>query len=101
MIYLDNAATTKPYPEAVDAMMDTLTELYGNPSAIYSLGSGAKKRVNLAKRTIAAGERSRTTGHCAVCVRPMETEGNISSQPGSSTMPYCIPASMWKDRALR
>ena len=54
MIYLDNAATTKPYPEAVDAMMDTLTELYGNPSAIYSLGSGAKKRVNLAKRTIAA-----------------------------------------------
>ncbi|MGN0425626.1 MAG: cysteine desulfurase NifS [Acetatifactor sp.] len=54
MIYLDNAATTKPYPEAVDAMMDTLTEQYGNPSAIYSLGSGAKKRVNQAKRTIAA-----------------------------------------------
>lgn len=54
MIYLDNAATTKPFPEAVESMLETLMEQYGNPSAIYSLGSGGKKRVNQAKRTIAA-----------------------------------------------
>lgn len=53
MIYLDNAATTKPAPEVVEAMLPYLTECFGNPSAIYSLGSGAKKVVNRCKRTIA------------------------------------------------
>ena len=52
MIYLDNAATTKAAPEAVEAMLPYLTENYGNPSAIYSSGSAAKKAVNQAKRTI-------------------------------------------------
>lgn len=55
MIYLDNAATTRTAPEVVDAMMPYLTGQYGNPSAIYSLGSAAKKAVNQAKRTIAGG----------------------------------------------
>lgn len=54
MIYLDNAATTKPAKEVVDAMLPYLQENYGNPSAIYSLGTAAKKKVNQAKRTIAA-----------------------------------------------
>lgn len=53
MIYLDNAATTRPAPEAVEAMMPYFTTAYGNPSAVYSLGSAAKKAVNQAKRTIA------------------------------------------------
>lgn len=53
MIYLDNAATTRTAPEAVEAMLPYLTEQYGNPSAIYSLGSAARKAVNQAKRTIA------------------------------------------------
>lgn len=53
MIYLDNAATTKTAPEAVEAMLSYLTEMYGNPSALYSLGSAAKKAVNEARRTIA------------------------------------------------
>ncbi|MCM1058182.1 MAG: cysteine desulfurase NifS [Firmicutes bacterium] len=53
MIYLDNAATTKTAPEAVEAMLPFFSERFGNPSAIYSLGSDAKKAVNQAKRTIA------------------------------------------------
>ena len=53
MIYLDNAATTRPAPEVVEAMLPYLTECYGNPSAIYSLGSSVKKAVNRARRTIA------------------------------------------------
>lgn len=53
MIYLDNAATTKPAPEVVEAMLPYIKECYGNPSAIYSLGSSAKKAVNHARRTIA------------------------------------------------
>ena len=53
MIYLDNAATTKTAPEVVEAMLPYFSEQFGNPSAIYSLGSAAKKAVNRAKRTIA------------------------------------------------
>lgn len=53
MIYLDNAATTKPLPEVVEAMTDCLKNEYGNPSAIYGIGSSAKKIVNSCKRTIA------------------------------------------------
>ncbi len=53
MIYLDNAATTRTAPEVVEAMLPFFTEQYGNPSAIYSLGSAAGKAVNQAKRTIA------------------------------------------------
>lgn len=53
MIYLDNAATTRTAPQAVEAMLPYFCEQYGNPSAVYSLGSSAKKAVNRAKRTIA------------------------------------------------
>ncbi len=54
MIYLDNAATTKTAPEVVEAMLPYFTEMYGNPSAIYSLGSAGKKAINEARRTIAS-----------------------------------------------
>lgn len=53
MIYLDNAATTRTAPEAVEAMLPYLKEQFGNPSAVYSIGSAAKKAINQAKRTIA------------------------------------------------
>lgn len=54
VIYLDNAATTKTAPEVVEAMMPYFFENYGNPSAIYSLGSAGKKAINNARRQIAA-----------------------------------------------
>lgn len=54
MIYMDNAATTKTAPEVVEAMLPYFSENYGNPSAIYSLGSANKKAINEARRTIAA-----------------------------------------------
>lgn len=54
MIYMDNAATTRTAPEVVEAMLPYFSENYGNPSAIYSLGSANKKAINEARRTIAA-----------------------------------------------
>lgn len=54
MIYLDNAATTRTAKEVVEAMLPYFTEQYGNPSAVYTLGSAAKSAVNRAKRTIGA-----------------------------------------------
>ena len=38
MIYLDNAATTRPCAEAVAAVNDALTARWGNPSAVHRLG---------------------------------------------------------------
>ena len=55
LIYLDNAATTRVAPEAVDAMMPYFTEYYGNPSAIYSFAGEAKRAIEEARRTLAAG----------------------------------------------
>lgn len=54
LIYLDNAATTKVYPEVVEAMTPYFTELYGNPSSIYSFAGKAKDAVEKARENLAA-----------------------------------------------
>ena len=54
MIYLDNSATTKPCAEAVGAMMDALTESWGNPSALYGFGIEAAKQLRTARMQVAA-----------------------------------------------
>lgn len=53
IIYLDNAATTRCLPEAVETMLPYFSEYYGNPSSIYALGAESKKAVNEARRIIA------------------------------------------------
>ena len=53
MIYADNAATTKMSKTAVDAMMSVITENYGNPSSLYSIGQKAKEILEEARATVA------------------------------------------------
>ena len=53
MIYLDNAATTKCAPEALEAMLPYFCEKYGNASSVYGLGSEAKKAIGNARRILA------------------------------------------------
>ena len=53
IIYLDNAATTKPCKEAVNAMINA-AEHFGNPSSLHRLGLDAEKLINSAKEEIAA-----------------------------------------------
>ena len=55
MIYLDNAATTKMLPEVLESMIPYFTEQYGNPSAIYSLGSSGKRAINEVRGILAEG----------------------------------------------
>lgn len=53
IIYFDHAATTYVKPEVFDAMKPWFTELYGNPSSIYSLGRESKKAIEEARAQIA------------------------------------------------
>lgn len=52
-IYLDNAATTKVAPEAVEAMLPYFTEDYGNPSSVYSFATKNKNAVDEQRDIIA------------------------------------------------
>ena len=54
MIYLDNSATTKPCPEAVEAMMKAMTDHWANPSALYSFGIEAGRQLRTARHAVAA-----------------------------------------------
>ena len=54
MIYLDNSATTKPCPEAVEAVTKALTETWGNPSALYSFGIDTARLLRTARQQVAA-----------------------------------------------
>lgn len=52
-IYADNSATTKIAPEVLEKMMPYLTEVYGNPSSLYSVGGRAKEALEEARENIA------------------------------------------------
>ncbi len=54
MHYLDHAATTPIPAEVAQAMMDVLTNQYGNPSAQYPMGQEAKRLVERCRASIAA-----------------------------------------------
>lgn len=54
MIYLDNSATTRPCAEAVAAMTEMLTECWGNPSSLHTLGMNAARKLGEARRQVAA-----------------------------------------------
>ena len=43
--YLDNSATTKPCDECVSAVMNMLTDNFGNPSSLHNLGINAMKEI--------------------------------------------------------
>ena len=51
-VYLDNSATTKVCKEAADKAYEIMTEGYGNPSSLHSLGNKAAKELKNARKTI-------------------------------------------------
>ena len=54
MIYLDNAATTRPCEAAVQATLRTLTEDWGNPSSVHRLGISAARLLQRSRQSVAA-----------------------------------------------
>jgi cysteine desulfurase len=53
MIYLDNAATTKPKKVVIDAINECLIETWGNPSSLHTLGKAAKNVVDENRKIVA------------------------------------------------
>ena len=52
-IYLDYAATTFTRPEAIEAMIPYMGQIYGNPSSLHSFGMKAKKALEESREKIA------------------------------------------------
>jgi len=52
-IYLDNNATTKVDPMAVEEMLPLFTKQFGNPSSIHSFGDQVGGKIKVARRHIA------------------------------------------------
>lgn len=81
-VYADNSATTALSPKVLEKMMPYLTEVYGNPSSIYTIGAKARAAVETARENIAKisvrltrtkftlpqAEVNPTTGHSRVFV---------------------------------
>ena len=53
MIYFDNSATTKPYPEALATYTEVATRSWGNPSSLHNLGSQATRILEASRKQIA------------------------------------------------
>ena len=53
LTYLDNAASTPLRDEVIEVMLDSMRNVYGNPSSIHEQGRKAKVVVEQARRSIA------------------------------------------------
>lgn len=52
-IYLDNSATTKPYKEVIDKVVQALSVEYGNPSSLHRKGIEVEKNIKEIRQGIA------------------------------------------------
>ncbi|QNK39615.1 cysteine desulfurase family protein [Caproicibacter fermentans] len=53
-LYFDNSSTTRVCREAAEKVMETMTENYGNPSSLHSLGFRAERAMDEARAAVAA-----------------------------------------------
>lgn len=54
LTYLDNAATTMPLPEVVEAVAQTMRDHFANPSSLHGLGAAAARLLERAREEVAA-----------------------------------------------
>jgi cysteine desulfurase len=52
-IYLDNAATTRPYPEVVEAVIHAMSDGFGNASSLHGRGVRAMRLIEEARQAVA------------------------------------------------
>jgi len=54
IVYFDNQSTTKPDPRVVESMLPYLSEKYGNPQSMHSVGAEARDAIDEARANVAA-----------------------------------------------
>lgn len=52
-VYLDNSATTRPYPEVVRSVVEAMEENYGNPSSLHHKGVESARLITRARGAVA------------------------------------------------
>lgn len=53
MIYFDNAATTRPYPEVLATYTEIASKIWGNPSSLHRLGNQAHRFLEASRKQVA------------------------------------------------
>jgi cysteine desulfurase len=53
MLYLDNSATTQPYPEVISTFTKVTEVYFANPSSLHKLGSEAESLLNQSRKQVA------------------------------------------------
>lgn len=53
-VYLDNSSTTRPYDQVAETMIKVLSDDFGNPSSLHTLGMTAEKYVKSARKSVAS-----------------------------------------------
>jgi cysteine desulfurase len=54
LTYLDNAATTPPVPEVIEAVAQSMRDHFANPSSLHGLGAAAARVLTRAREQVAA-----------------------------------------------
>ncbi len=52
-VYLDNSATTRVCPAAAQKAVEMMTQVYGNPSSLHTLGFQAEQEITAARKAVA------------------------------------------------
>ena len=92
-IYADNAATTKMSGVALEAMLPYMTEHYGNPSSLYTIGQEAKEGLEAARAAVASciGAQPReitfTSGGSEADNQAIRTAAVIGARKGTQPWP--------------
>lgn len=105
--YLDNSATTRVCEAAADAACRLMTEVYGNPSSLHTLGFRAEQELTAARRQVAAligaeeGEITFTSGGTeannlavfgAVAAHPHDGRHIVTTAVEHASVAACIDA---------
>lgn len=83
MIYFDNSATTKPYPEAVDSFVKVSSEYFGNPSSLHGIGVQAEQLLSTARTQIAG---CLNVNSSEICFTSGGTESNNLAVKGAALL---------------
>ncbi len=54
VVYLDNSSTTRVCPRAAEKVLQMMTEQYGNPSSLHTMGFEAEREMTAARAAVAS-----------------------------------------------